>query len=290
MDREERRQEREERRLEREGLLVERSRQREDRGVERPQHDARSIGGGAAAGFLPWIIFWVVSSPSTWKVAAVAALVAAVVVSIPDATRSGGIKELDLGTIVFFAVVSILAIFLDRKDLSWFEDWAQFISSMALAAIAFVSLAFTPFTEQYARDSTPRELWNTPGFKRINRQLTIFWGVVFLLTAVSGVLAVKGSHSTRDFFTWILPIILIVGAFKLQRRYSTRGRAPERARPPSRRYRGRRPYDLHYRLPRRRRSILVSAGPADAWARSDIPDDRGAHRRAAARAALVAAT
>ena len=74
-------------------------------------------------------------------------------------------------------------------------------------------------TEQYARDSTPRELWNSPGFKRINQQLTVFWGVVFSLTAVSGVLATKGSHSTRDFFTWILPIILIVGAFKLQRRY-----------------------------------------------------------------------
>jgi hypothetical protein len=160
-------------------------------------------------------------------VAAVGALIAAVIVSIPDSTRAGGIKALDVGTIAFFAVVSILAIFLHRKDLSWFEDWAQFISSVALAAIAFVSLAFTPFTEQYARDSAPRELWNTPGFKRINRQLTVFWGVVFLLTAVSGVLAVKGSHSTRDFFTWILPLILIIGAFKLQRRYIdyARGRA-----------------------------------------------------------------
>ncbi len=204
---------------------MERSRRREDRGVERSHHEGGSIGAGAVAGFLPWIIFWVVSSPSTWKVAAVGALIAAVIVSIPDAMRPGGMKALDLGTIAFFAVVSILAIFLDRKDLSWFEGWAQFISSMALAVIAFVSLAFTPFTEQYARDSTPRELWNTPGFKRINRQLTVFWGVVFLLTAVSGVLAVKGSHSSRDFFTWILPIILIVGAVKLQRRYIEYSRA-----------------------------------------------------------------
>jgi hypothetical protein len=219
---------REDRLTESEGGLTtreERRMEREERRIERPPEQRGGIGGGAAAGYLPWIIFWVVSGPSTWKVAAVGALIAAVIVSIPDAMRPGGIKALDLGTIVFFAVVSILAIFLSRKDLSWFEDWSQFISSMALAAIAFVSLAFTPFTEQYARDITPRGLWNTRGFKRINRQLTLFWAVVFLLTAVSGVLAVKGSHSTRDFFTWILPIILLVGAFKLQARYIEYSRA-----------------------------------------------------------------
>jgi hypothetical protein len=66
-----------------------------------------------------------------------------VLVAIPDAARPGGIKALDLGTIAFFAVVSILALALDRKEFSWFEDWSQFISSMVLAAIAFVSLAFT---------------------------------------------------------------------------------------------------------------------------------------------------
>jgi hypothetical protein len=211
MDREERLVEREERR-------IERSWRRDDRGVERSPQEGNA-GGGALAGFLPWIIFWVVSGPSTWEVAAVGALIAAVIVAIPDAMRPGGVKILDLGTIGFFAALSILAIFLDRSDLSWLEDWSQFISSIALAAIAFISLAFTPFTEQYARDTTPRELWNTPGFKRINRRLTFFWAVVFTLTAVSGVIAIKGSHSTRDFFTWILPIILIIGAFKLQARY-----------------------------------------------------------------------
>jgi hypothetical protein len=210
---------REERLTEREERLAERSQRREDRRMERSDDESGSAGGGALAGFLPWIIFWVVSSPSTWEVAAVAALIAAVIIAIPAATRPGGLKILDLGTIAFFAVIAILAIFLDRKDMDWLEDWSQFISSIALAAIAFVSLAFTPFTEQYARDSTPRELWNAPAFKRINRQLTAFWAVIFTLTAVSGVIAIKGSHSSRDFFTWILPIILIVGAFKLQDRY-----------------------------------------------------------------------
>jgi hypothetical protein len=213
-------------------------RRREARRQDRHEHHqdrgsgGASGGGGAGAvtGFLPWIIFWVVSSPSTWKVAAVGALIAAVIVSIPDAMRPGGPKSLDLGTIAFFALISILAIFLDRKDLSWLEDWSQVISSGALAAIAFISLAYRPFTEEYARDTTPPEVWDTHGFKLINRQLTTFWGVVFALTAISGVIAIKGSHSSRAFFTWILPIILVVGGFKLQRRYIEYARARGAAR------------------------------------------------------------
>ena len=179
------------------------------------RHAGGGGGVGVLAGFIPWIIFWVVASPSTWKWAALAALIAAVVLTVPDAAQAGGLKLLDVGTIAFFALVTLLAIFVDRSGLDWLEKYAQVISSGALAAIAFVSLAFTPFTEQYARDTTPRELWNTTGFKVINRQLTLMWGVVFLLTAVSGLIAVK-THSARDFFNWILPIILIVGAFKLQ--------------------------------------------------------------------------
>src|SRR5919198_1171655 len=108
----------------------------------------------------------------------------AVVLAVPGARQAGGLKLLDVGTIAFFGLVTLLAIFVDRSGLDWLEKYAQVISSGALAAIAFVSLAFTPFTEEYARDTTPRELWNTTGFKVINRQLTLMWGVVFLLTAV----------------------------------------------------------------------------------------------------------
>jgi hypothetical protein len=47
------------------------------------------------------------------------------------------------------------------------------------------------------------------------------------------VLAVKGSHSTRDLFTWILPIVLIVGALKLQAWYIEYSRARVGAQAPA---------------------------------------------------------
>lgn len=79
----------------------------------------------------------------------------------PEVVRSerGSLKALDVGSIVFFGMLALLAIFLDRSDLDWVEDYSQVISSGALAVIALGSLAFTPFTEQYApRDGPARGL------------------------------------------------------------------------------------------------------------------------------------
>lgn len=204
--------------------------------MEAASRPGPAVGGGSNAfiGFVPWIIFWVVASPSTWEWAALAALIAAVVLAAPSVSTPGGVKLLDAGTIAFFALVCLLALFLDRADLDWLEKNAQVISSGALALIAFVSLGFTPFTEQYARDSAPREMWSTSRFRVLNRQLTLMWGVVFALTAVSGAIALN-VDAGHDFFEWILPVILIVGAFKLQMwlvaQARSRGRSPAAARP-----------------------------------------------------------
>ena len=176
-------------------------------------------------GFVPWIIFWVVSSPSTWEWATLGALVAAVILAVPSAER-GNLKILDLGSIAFFGVLSLLAVFLDRSELDWVEDYSQAISSGALALIAYGSLAVMPFTEQYARESTPPEVWETPRFKRTNRLLTTMWGTAFALGAILGVIAQQTDSSTaREWLNWILPIALVVGAFKFTAWYARRARA-----------------------------------------------------------------
>lgn len=184
-------------------------------------------------GFIPWIIFWVVASPSTWEWATLGALIAALILAVPSVER-GGLKILDVGSIVFFAVLAVLAIFLDRSDLDWVEDYSQVISSGALAVIAFGSLLVMPFTEQYARESAPREVWDTPGFKRTNLVLTAMWGAVFLLSAILGVIAEEtaSSSTAREWLNWIIPIVLVIGAFKFTAWYAerARGRAPEPAR------------------------------------------------------------
>jgi hypothetical protein len=168
--------------------------------------------GSVFAGFAPWIIFDVVASPSTWEFAALAALIASVVLAGPD-VREGRYMILDIAGIVFFALLAVLAIFLDRADLDWLERYAQVISSGAVAVIALGSLAFTPFTEQYARLSAPREVWSSPVFRKINRDLTAVWGVVFAVTAVLGYIALHVDEG-HDWLNWIVPIALVVWAVK----------------------------------------------------------------------------
>ncbi|WP_063748858.1 hypothetical protein [Streptomyces sp. NRRL B-24484] len=181
------------------------------------EHGSRPAGGGYFAGFAPWIVFDVVASPSTWEYASLAALVTAVLLGRPSAGR-GGWKILDVAGIAFFAVMSLLALFLGRDDLEWLETYAQPISSGVLAVVAFGSLLFDPFTAQYARESTPRQYWDSPVFRRVNRLLTAVWGLVFAVIAVLGVVAVH-VEGGDDWLNWVIPVALIAAAFTFSSRY-----------------------------------------------------------------------
>ncbi|GAA2784535.1 hypothetical protein GCM10010521_73590 [Streptomyces rameus] len=178
----------------------------------------RSVSGGSVfLSFAPWIIFGVVASPSTWEYAALAALVASVVLAGQDLLH-GHLRVLDITGIVFFAVLSVLALALERGQLAWLETYAQVISNGLVAVVALGSLFADPFTAQYAREQTPREVWDSPVFRHINRVLTALWGVAFALMTVSTWLAVR-YPSQDDWFNWVVPIALLVVAVKFTARY-----------------------------------------------------------------------
>ncbi|MEU7427454.1 hypothetical protein [Streptomyces sp. NPDC040750] len=179
--------------------------------------------GSVLLAFAPWIIFGVVASPSTWEYAALAALIAAIVLSGQDLLH-GKLRVLDLTGIVFFAVLSVLALALDRGELAWLEKYAQVVSSGLVAVVAFGSLLFDPFTAQYARESAPESVWNSPVFQHINRVLTTVWGVAFALMTLSTWLGVRYPGQS-DWFDWVVPVALLVGAIKFTRRYPERYKA-----------------------------------------------------------------
>ncbi|GAA4674293.1 hypothetical protein GCM10023215_02320 [Pseudonocardia yuanmonensis] len=169
-------------------------------------------------GFLPWIIFWVVAnSPSTWEYGAIGAAVAAIILAVPSA-RHRRVKLLDVVTIVFFVGLAIAGAVLGAQDRDVLDTYSTTISSGLLGLVALTSLAFVPFTEQYARESTPKQVWSTPEFKHANRVLTLVWALAFLATALLGYIAVR-VPSTSDWTNWVLPIVVLVGAFKITRWY-----------------------------------------------------------------------
>ncbi|HEY1652732.1 MAG TPA: hypothetical protein VGG09_12680 [Acidimicrobiales bacterium] len=126
-----------------------------------------------------------------------------------------------MASIIFFGGFVIASFTTHRHDVTGVDQYSQVIASGALAAIAFLSVVFAhPFTVDYARESTPPEVWHTPLFKHVNVVLTLIWGVIFGLTALLGVAAVNAtSKGAHDWFSWYLPIILIIGGFKLNAWY-----------------------------------------------------------------------
>ncbi|MGI5253826.1 hypothetical protein [Actinacidiphila glaucinigra] len=176
--------------------------------------------GNVFLAFVPWIAFGVVAGPSTWELAALVGLVASVVLTVPDVAH-GSVKLLDVTGIVFFTVIALLGLVLDRHDLIWLETYAQVLANAVIAGVALGSLAFVPFTEQYARESTPREIWGTPAFRRTNRVLTLVWGLVFAITAVLGLIALRVAAGT-DWLNWVIPVALLVLAVRFTEWYPAR--------------------------------------------------------------------
>ena len=174
----------------------------------------RGPGTGIYLAFVPWILFSLITQHDTLKAAAVAALIAAVLIAAP-AVLAGRPRMLELGAVVAFAGFTIVAFVVDPATTHWVARYARAIAALLLALIAFSSLLFVPFTEQYARESVPEEFWSTSRFKRVNRQLTVMWGCVFLVMMVSHIVA--GAIDTRrgnTIFNWVIPIILIIWAVK----------------------------------------------------------------------------
>ncbi len=121
---------------------------------------------------------------------------------------------------MFFAVLFVLGLAVDRQDLMWLETYAQTLANGVIAVVALGSLAFTPFTHRaVARATVPRASTGThPCCRHTNRILTATWGGVFLVTALLGLLALP-VESGSDWLNWVIPIALLVAAIRFTKSF-----------------------------------------------------------------------
>ena len=177
-------------------------------------------------GFVPWIIYWLVADgPSTWMFGAVCAVLATVLLGV--SAGFAGVRLLDVVTVVFFSGVTIVGLILGSADRDWMDTYATTLSSGVLAAMAIVSLAFEPFTAQYAPPEAGRQEWEEIAFRRTNQVLTLMWALVFALIAVLGYVAAT-SPSTVHWTKAVIPVVVIVGAIGMTQIYPGRARAKAR--------------------------------------------------------------
>jgi Kef-type K+ transport system membrane component KefB len=168
-------------------------------------------GSGILLGLIPWILFTLVADHGTLKLASVVALALAIGVCAYSARGGGSPKSLEVAAVVAFVGFVAVAFVADASLTHWLTRYARAIAAALLALVAFGSLLHTPFTEQYARQSVPREFWSSPRFKAINRRLTIMWGGIFAVMTVSHVIAgALDTRLTNVIFNWVIPIVLIV--------------------------------------------------------------------------------
>ncbi len=177
----------------------------------RDQHKA---GFGIYLAFIPWVLFALIAQHSTLKLAGVAALAVSGAIALPSLVK-GHSKLLELGAILAFAGFTLVAFNADPATSEWVARYARAIAAALLSLIAFGSLLFVPFTEQYARESVGRRFWSSPRFKQINRQLTTMWALVFATMVPAHVIAgAIDTHRANLIFNWAIPVVLIMWAAK----------------------------------------------------------------------------
>ena len=174
-------------------------------------------------GFLPWIVFACVGRGSLEGIAwgASAALIAAVAIVVTSA-RARSVKELEIFAVALFAGLTVAGVLDQHDPAGLLQRYHSAIAVGALACFAVASLAFHPFTEQYAREVVQRKYWSTPRFNRANVELTLMWAGVFAAIAASEMAAgALDSRLAVTIFNWVVPVgLVLVGVQQASTRWS----------------------------------------------------------------------
>ncbi|MGW2560072.1 hypothetical protein ACWCXB_12650 [Streptomyces sp. NPDC001514] len=188
-------------------------------------------------GMAPWIIFSVLVGPGRFEVAVGLALAASLVLIIAGriVRPRSSLKILEVADLVFFTVLTVVGAFASEATHLWLETYAGELSNIALAVIAFGSMAVrVPFTVQYARERVDPAYWNSPAFLRTNYAITGVWGLAFLVAAIAGGYGDLVLHNPDNIWTaWIIQILAIVAALRFTDWYPDYVRARARGTGPA---------------------------------------------------------
>jgi len=172
-------------------------------------------------GFVPFIVFTVLSGwvPVGW--AAAAGLVAAL--AVVAVTAGGGIKVLPLVQAGVLLVIAVLGFAAGPATVAFLTVYGRGLASLALGSFIVATAARTPFTAQFARAAVPESAWHTPGFLRVNRRISLAWGYVVLVLGachlVGAFLAVQHAHPLlRLLVDWGVPVLAFLRVTAYTRR------------------------------------------------------------------------
>ena len=179
--------------------------------------------------FTPLILFSLLARLLPHGDIGVAALVAVVAALVAMATSRPfwPPKIINACSFVMFAVLAVLGFSLGSHDDRWLATWGGAGVGLVLGLVILVLIPYMPFTEQFAREATPQAYWGSPTFKKINRVLSIGWGVAILALGASRVLGAALSRGTTSrlpelLFGLAVPVVVILYMLKFSKSYPDR--------------------------------------------------------------------
>jgi len=179
--------------------------------------------------FLPLVAFSLLSRLLPHGYIGVAGLVAAVIALIAIATSRPWWppKILNACSFVLFALIAVLGFTLGKNDDRWLATWGGSGIGLVIGLIILALIPVMPFTEQFARETTPEALWESPTFKKINRVLSAAWGAAICAIGVSRLAAAAiNGHTTRrlpeTLLGLVIPVAIIVYMLKFSKSYPER--------------------------------------------------------------------
>jgi hypothetical protein len=125
--------------------------------------------------FLPWIVFTVVSRRSAANSVAWSALLAVLITAVllARARRRRDPTTLNTVSLVIFGAIAVVGFVGGPPVDEWLYTWGRPLVAVVLGLYALATSPVRPFTEQYARQSTPRQYWGSPTFRSINRVISV---------------------------------------------------------------------------------------------------------------------
>ncbi|VTU41421.1 hypothetical protein H4P1_00053 (plasmid) [Variovorax sp. PBS-H4] len=173
-------------------------------------------------GFLPWLLYSVLTDLPIDGIAGPAAILATVVsVVLLLVNRKNGISIIDATSAVVFGALTVVAF---AGGAEWIHDYGRATSAVVLAVVMLISSVTVPFSEQYARSSVPQQYWGSPIFRAKNRRISALWGFTMLIMTGSHLLATflleEGTTAGQFLLNWLVPALLVVLAVKQTKRMS----------------------------------------------------------------------
>jgi hypothetical protein len=180
--------------------------------------------------FLPLIAFSLLSKTLPHGDIGYAALAAAILAAVATVSHRPywPPKILNATSLALFTVLAVVGFAGSAGTDRWLAIWAGAGVGLILGGVVLALLPVMPFTEQFARESTPQAYWSSPTFKQINRVLSAGWGVAIAGLGVSRLLAaVIDQHATSHRLPDLLlgtavPVVIIVYMLKFSRTYPER--------------------------------------------------------------------